>query len=68
MTLQLRQSEIERVTESPGVDFHRLAFDVQKMVATFVMMERGDEKSLEIADLLRMNNPNLNGYAVIVDV
>lgn len=63
----LRQSEIERVTEIPGIDFTALPFDVKKRVATFVLLERKDQKSHDLADLLRMNNPNVTEFQVIDD-
>jgi len=66
-TVRLKQSEIERITEVPGVDFHELTPNVQKQVAYLVLMQRADPKSVSIADLIQANNPNIQSYVVIDD-
>lgn len=63
-TVRLRQSEIERITEVPGVDFHELTPNVQKQVAYLVLMQRADPKSISIAELIQGNNPNIQTYIV----
>lgn len=66
-SVEVRQSEIEEATEVPGVNLYELPFDLQKQVVAFALMNRGDKRSMEVADLIRMNNPNVMNFVVLDD-
>jgi hypothetical protein len=66
--VELRQSELDRVSEIPGIDFQVLPLHLKRRLATFVLMERADEKSVGIARLIAANNPNITYFTVIDDV
>ena len=66
--VELRLSEIIAVTDMPDLDFRMLPLGLKRQVATFIMMMRGDRRSMDIADLLRANNPNMTNFAVLDDI
>lgn len=66
--VELRQSEIDRVSEISGLNFQELPLDVKRRLATFILMERGNEKSIGVAKLLSANNPNVTYFTVVDDV
>jgi hypothetical protein len=66
--VELRQSEIDRVSEIKGLNFQDLPLDLKRRLASYILLERADEKSIGIARLLSANNPNLTYFTVIDDV
>jgi hypothetical protein len=66
--IELKQSEIDRVSEIEGLDFQALPLDVKRRLASYILLERADEKSIGIAKLLSSNNPNLTYFTVIDDI
>lgn len=66
--VQLKQSEINRVSGIPGMNFQLLPLDVKRTLAGFILLERADERSIGIAQLLRANNPNVTYFQVIDDI
>lgn len=66
--VMLRKSEIIWATEMPDIEFSILPLGLKRRIATFILLRRGDERSVRLADLLRMNNPNVTQFTVVDDV
>lgn len=66
MTIELSKSELLPLIGNQP--FLALPFNVQRNVASKVLNSRGDDRSLRLAYLLQLNNPNLNNFAVIDDL
>ena len=65
--IELRLSEIVRETEIPDIDFSILPLPLKRRIATYILLRRGDRASLDMADLLRANNPNVTSFTVVDD-